>query len=145
MPTIDHLPAAVSVNAGDELPLYQVDGITRKATVALLPTGGGGGGAFALVAHSNTFTFNGTDDFSAIDCSIGPVTVDLPAVSGQTAKRCTFKKIDDSVNPVTLTPNGGDSIDGASSFPLSSQWATVTLVARPDANTWYVAEVYLSP
>lgn len=71
-----------------------------------------------------------------VDASGGAVTINLPAVAsvaGSRPKR--FVKIDNSVNAVTINRNGLDTIEGATSTTLSSQYDKVRLVPDYDDPT----------
>jgi hypothetical protein len=50
------------------------------------------------------------------DCTLGAITASLPAASVvQAGTGYTFKKVDNTANVVTITPNGSDNIEGANS------------------------------
>ena len=51
-------------------------------------------------------------------------------------KKFRLKKIDSSANAITITPNGSQKIDGASSWTLSTQYEAITLVS--DGSNWHV-------
>ncbi|MFI8448244.1 hypothetical protein [Streptomyces erythrochromogenes] len=53
-----------------------------------------------------------------------------------TPNRYTIKKIDSSGNTVTIDAAGSETIDGATTKVLSSQWESVTLI--PSGGNWYV-------
>ena len=86
-------------------------------------SGGGGGGGYGSVT---TVTGNYTASDGEIvlaDASGGAVTVTLPSPSE--ALLTTVKKIDSSGNAVTIATPSTETIDGASSESLSSQWEAV--------------------
>ena len=47
------------------------------------------------------------------------------------------KKTDNNSNAITITPNGSDKIDGASSYVLNAQYMYVQLMCDASAN-WYI-------
>jgi len=74
-----------------------------------------------------------TDEVILADATGGAFDVDLPApVSG---RRLDIKKIDASVNAVTVDGNGA-LIDGGATWPLAAQWDSVTVVS--DGTDWFV-------
>lgn len=66
----------------------------------------------------------------------GAFAANLPAASTATNMVVSFKKTDSTANAITITPNGSDKIDGASSFALSAQYDWLTLVC--DGTGWNV-------
>jgi|SRR5579859_1442330 len=61
----------------------------------------------------------------------------ITLISSATAPNdITIKKIDATANPLTLTPQSGQTIDGASSYTIASPNQSVTLV--PNGSAWYV-------
>jgi hypothetical protein len=77
-----------------------------------------------------------TDDGVYVDASGGARTITLFAVSGQTGKRITIKKIDSSTNAVTIDANSTETIDGATTTTLNTQYETVTLFC--DGDEWHI-------
>lgn len=67
----------------------------------------------------------------------GAMVFNLAALSGwDDGARLTFKKIDSSVNTVTIDGNGSETIDGATTYVLSTQYDSVTIVKG--ATAWHV-------
>lgn len=71
------------------------------------------------------------------DATAGPVTATLPSASSSTGKRFTLIRIDASANNTTLAAGGGDTINGAASVVLQSQYAYVTVVSN-GSTKWFV-------
>lgn len=76
------------------------------------------------------------------DATAGIFTVHLPdptdtADDTHANARFVVKKIDSSVNAVTLDTTGTPTIDGAASVSLAAQWDTYVVWAAPDGE-WYV-------
>lgn len=88
---------------------------------------------------SGSTTLNLAYNFILLDATSGNVTVTLPAASaafgGSMGLDLIFKRIDNSVNTVTIQRAGSDLIDGASSFTLGSQWESKSLRAI-STSTW---------
>lgn len=107
---------------------------------AWVAIGGGAGGTAVLTVATKTTTYTivGTDDVILADATGGVFTVSLPTAVGWT-KRITIKKIDTSANVVTIGTTGGQTIDGASTRLLNTQFSSVTLVS--DNGNWRVSEL----
>ncbi len=61
------------------------------------------------------------DEYTVLcDCSAGNITISLPPVANQQERIYRFFKIDSSGNTLTLDPDGAETIDGMSSYSLSS-------------------------
>lgn len=109
--------------------------------------GRGGFGWYPLVnaiASVQNFTVSNSP-YTAIalkDCTViwdasgGDCTQNLPAAT-RSGKIFYFKKIDSSANTVTITPDGTDTIDGAASFVLDTQWQSVT-IQDGASGAWYI-------
>ena len=59
----------------------------------------------------------------------GAFSVNLPAAADAKHLVYTIKKVDSSGNAVTVDGDGSETIDGATTKDLSSQWSTVTIVS----------------
>jgi len=70
------------------------------------------------------------------DATGGAIVVTLPLASGVSGKILTVKKIDASGNTVTLTPGGGELIDGAATKVISTQYDFYQI--QTDGNNWYI-------
>jgi hypothetical protein len=80
----------------------------------------------------------GADADGTILCNAtgGAITAALPVAASSANLRVTLKKIDSSANAVTLDGNAAETIDGATTFALSSQWDAVTV--HCDGAAWYI-------
>jgi hypothetical protein len=90
-----------------------------------------------LVVQSKTGAYPAlaTDDLVLVDATGGTVVLTLPSAIGQ-HKRLTIKKIDSSANAVTLTPVLSQTIDGAGTLALTTQWQ-IAAIASDNAN-WFI-------
>jgi hypothetical protein len=87
-------------------------------------------------ASSGPVTVAATDKVVPIDATSGAITVNLPPAAS--AKRLvTIVKVDSSVNLVTIDADGSETIDGATTRTLSTQWASVNLIS--DGTEWFTA------
>lgn len=76
------------------------------------------------------------DDIILIDATAAVATVNLLGSANRTGKQIIIKKIDSSGNSVTIDPASAETIDGAATHVLSSQFDSVTLVS--DGVNWII-------
>lgn len=83
---------------------------------------------------------------TANDCVIntnltvpGPVAVNLPAGIDKQVYIIADNKFDAATNPVTITPNGVETIGGAANFVMSSNGEGVMLVFQSSTLNWNIA------
>lgn len=69
----------------------------------------------------------------------GNISFFLPAVSGTQGKKYSFKKIDSSSNSVIIDPDAAETIDGASTYSLATQYRTVEI--ESDGTQWLIKAV----
>jgi len=93
--------------------------------------------AQAIATVSMNYTATATDYSIFMNASAGNRTVTLPAASSVPRRIYEVKKLDATVNLVTVIPNGSDTIDGASTFPMSDQYQAVTIQSN-GVNGWYI-------
>jgi hypothetical protein len=86
---------------------------------------------------SETASFSLTHGgFYKVNATSGAVTVTLPAASSNTGMRVCIKKTDSSANAVTIDGNGSETIDGAATKALTSQYDFSCLVC--DGTEWFI-------
>ena len=84
-------------------------------------------GVSYVVTASKTTTYTAVPgDVIPCDATGGAFTVNLPAASG-VVQSISIKKTDASVNAVTIDGNASETIDGATTRLLSTQYEAVTL------------------
>lgn len=83
---------------------------------------------------NHTFTTNGYG--VAVDASLGARTVNLPTAAGIAGKIFFIKKVDSSLNTVTIYPAGSETIDGATTRVINAQWAGIQIISS--GVNWYV-------
>lgn len=81
----------------------------------------------AITNASSPYTVLATDVVITCNATAGAVTINLPAATGS-GDYLIIKKTDSSANVCTPTRNGSDTIDGATSYSLSSQYSASTLI-----------------
>jgi len=92
--------------------------------------------SFAVKSVTANYTATASDRVILCDATSNSITVSLPSASGITGRVYTIKKVDSSTNTVTVDPAGTETIDGASTYSLSSQWDFVTIVS--DGSNWVI-------
>ena len=70
------------------------------------------------------------------DASSGAITVTLPQASTVDRVMFNIKKIDSSVNKVTVDGNGSETIDGSTTFDLTGEDESITI--HCDGSSWYI-------
>lgn len=83
-------------------------------------------GTATLTTASNTSQYG--------DATSAAFAITLPAAASSTEKMFLFKKIDSSVNAVTVTRAGSDTIDGATTYVLSAQYDWLIIQSDGTAN-----------
>ena len=83
-------------------------------------------------ANTSPYTVVAADSYLTCDATNGAVVINLPAATG-TGREITIKKIDSSANACTPTRAGSDTIDGATSYSLTVQYASSKVVDQSSA------------
>lgn len=110
-----------------------------------LSTSGSGGVLSWVSCGTSTYTVTNAGDADytvlATDSEVRSTTTltaarawNLPACSTNIGELHVLKKTDSSAFVPTVTPNGSDTIDGAASYPLSSQYDSVSIVCAVSGN-----------
>jgi hypothetical protein len=84
------------------------------------------GVSYAVTASKTTTYTAVPGDIIPCDATGGAFTVNLPAASG-VVQSISIKKTDASINAITIDGNGAETIDGAATRLLSTQYEAVTL------------------
>jgi len=71
------------------------------------------------------------------DCSAGPITVQMDTSSAFKGRVISVKKIDVSINAVTVLPAGSELIDRAVNTVFAVADVSVDFYARPDGLGWF--------
>jgi hypothetical protein len=85
---------------------------------------------------SGNTTIGDTDEYIFVNTTSTSVTITLPTAIGRDGQIYTIKRINAGSNPVTITNNSSQLIDGMNSVLLTSQWAFITVVAN--GSTWMI-------
>lgn len=123
----DHFVEVSSLAAGD---LLQWKG-TRWENVPAPQTSN-----LTVYSKSAAYTALGESQLILGDASGAAFDVDLPPAASAEGFSVRVKKVDASANAVTVVPDGAETIDGAGSYTLSSQYDVVTVVS--DGTSWWI-------
>lgn len=94
------------------------------------------GGPIAISVKNSNYTVLLTDKVLLGDATSASFTFTLPTAASANGLVFYFKKIDSSVNTVTVKGNGIEIIDGSNTLVISSQYVAVTVVS--DGTQWWV-------
>jgi len=89
-----------------------------------------------VVTKTGAYTATDDDIVILVDATAGAITITLPAASGRSGQVYIIKKIDSSANAVTVDANASETIDGALTYSLASQYDVVRIVC--DGANWHV-------
>jgi hypothetical protein len=110
--------------------VFSVDGdFSGSLTTAGLTTG-----IQTVTIASDTLV--DTDHTTLCDCTSNTITINLPAASA--GQRFEIKKIDASANAVTIDGNASETIDGALTATLTTQYESITIVS--DGTNWFIVD-----
>lgn len=77
-----------------------------------------------------------TDSIILADSTAGAVTITLPPAATANGRVFVVKRVNAGANNVTVDPFGSETIDGAATNVLSTQWAYVRFVSNGTA--WFI-------
>jgi hypothetical protein len=92
--------------------------------------------ATALATKTAAYTLSEDDSVLLANATNGPFTLTLPTAVGIAGRQYTIKKIDSASNAVTIGTTSSETIDGAATLVLTSQWAYQTVVS--DGTNWFI-------
>ena len=90
----------------------------------------------ALSSKSADYTAVATDSTLLVDATAAARTITLPAASGATGRIYVVKKTDAGGNSVTVDANASETIDGATTYVLATQYKFVAI--QCDGSNWHV-------
>jgi hypothetical protein len=90
----------------------------------------------ATATKTTSYTIVGTDVVIFADATSGNVTITLPLAASFSGYSFFVKRIDNAANSCTIGRSGSDTIDGATSFVLDTQYFAVRLVSN--GSNWYI-------
>lgn len=99
-------------------------------------TGTGSTGVLAVTTKTTTYTITTNDTVIICDATSGAFTVTLPTAVGNTGRRYFIKKIDVTVNAVTVDGDGTETIDDGLTAVLNTQYEAIGIVS--DGTEWWI-------
>lgn len=87
-------------------------------------------------SQTATFTVSEVFGFYPVDASASAVTANLPPAAAHTSKRYAIKKVDSSGNAVTIDGADSETIDGATTQVITTQYVCITVVS--DGTQWWI-------
>lgn len=91
---------------------------------------------FPMVSVTASYAMNYNDAVILADATAGAITITLKPAAECVQKRVTIKKTDSSGNSVTIDGNGAETIDGAATKSLATQYKSYDLVSYGGA--WWI-------
>lgn len=85
---------------------------------------------------NNIYNVTANNATMLVNCAVQAFTTLLPSASTVTGQQYKIKKIDSSANAVTVSTTSSQTIDNALTYPLSSQYQSVTL--QSDGSNWWI-------
>jgi hypothetical protein len=77
-------------------------------------------------------------DLIRVTTTAGAVTITLPLISGQSdGFKIAVVKWSSDANAVTVARSGSDTINGATSYSIATQYSSATFVADFETNQWF--------
>jgi hypothetical protein len=110
---------------------------TNTRWEAQAASGGGGGFSYTAITSASSPVTSAISTHYGADSSGGAITFNLPALSGLSGGEEIRIKLNTAGNNLTITPNGSDTIEGASTYVMSIAKEAVTCVASSGTN-WEV-------
>lgn len=91
---------------------------------------------------TTTYSALTTDDVILVSASGGSWTLSLPTAVGIQGKIYTIKRTDQTLaNAVTIDPNGSETIDGASTKKLATQYESYQIIS--DGSNWQIINHFI--
>jgi len=97
---------------------------------------------FAGKVIASNYTILSTDHMIFANAGGGNIAVTLPTAVGIVGRQYIVKRVDPSVNSVTIETNGSETIEGASNKSLTDQCSVVVV---SDNSNWWITSEYISP
>lgn len=120
-------------------PLLGGNFATRRVGVAKLPSTltstfeVAGSRAYSVIAKTTTYTATEADFIILVDAAGGSWTLAFPPAAGCPGRMYIVKKTN-ATNNVTLNPNASETIDGATTLVLSTQYTRAAIIS--DGTNW---------
>ena len=92
--------------------------------------------SFSVRQTATSETLTASDYLVLVDANSAAVTVTLPTAASKEGSQIIVKKIDASVNAVTVEGDAAETIDGAANQSLIAQYDSITIAS--DGIEWWV-------
>jgi hypothetical protein len=96
----------------------------------------GGSLGMAITTKTASYTASGSDYTILCNNTSGAITISLPTAAGCTGRVYVIKKVSPAGNTVTVDGYLAETIDGNSTYVLTTQYSTVTI--QSDGTNWWV-------
>jgi hypothetical protein len=90
----------------------------------------------AIATKNATFTADATASTYLCDVGIAAITANLPAAATCPGRIYTFKRTTGGASALTIDPNGAETIDGAATYSMPTQWQSVTI--QSNGGNWFI-------
>lgn len=90
----------------------------------------------SVSTKTSAYTLTTSDDYIIADASSAAFTLTLPTAVGNTGKAFLIKKIDATVNAVTVDGNASETIDGATTQVINGRYGSLNIVS--DGSNWII-------
>ncbi|WP_462255339.1 beta strand repeat-containing protein [Ferruginibacter sp.] len=128
-------PNATQANAAERM---RIDGTGNVGVGIITPTSVlhiAGSQALPISTKTGAYTATASDHTLIIN-NAGAVTITLPAAAGCQGRLYIIKKISAALNNVTIDPNAAETIDGAATRALTTQYETVRI--QSNGTSWFI-------
>jgi hypothetical protein len=126
-----HIICWRKLTAGDAYVGVNIDIDTVTSTFQV----GGSQGHYQRTVDA-TYTAGIIDEFIFVSAGASDKTVNLPAASTCKGRGYTIKKIDSGVGKVIIDPDAGETVDGAATKDISSQYVSFSIIST--GTQWFV-------
>ena len=92
---------------------------------------------FPITGVTSSYTVSYNDAFIPVDATAGNVTITLLPAREMEQKRLTIKKTDASANTVTIDASGTETIDGALTRVITTQYVSIEIMSYN--GNWLIA------
>lgn len=123
------------IKDADDVEVFTQDNVTSSGTALL-----------SVLTKTGDYTVtvgNGEDVMLLVSAALGNVNITLYTAVGNSGRKVRAIKTDTSVNTVTITPFGGQTINGASTAVLTRQYDAIALFSN--GTVWFLLYRALSP
>ncbi len=94
-------------------------------------------GSLGITTVSKSANYTATaSDYAILVDATGGVTIALPAAASSKGRTYVIKKTDATAGALTIDPNAAETIDGATTYVITTQYQSVTIVC--DGSNWWI-------